>query len=246
MRLVLIFAMALAGCATLTEEEPRTVISMHENILEFDGDITEESADEFFRIDKIGVSKIRLNSRGGDAELAIRVGYWIFDNKIDVEVLDYCNSSCANYLFPAGQGKFLHKDSAMVLHGGAFQKNFLEDYELDKVRILEEEFFQHIGVSGLITTYGQDRQVRKKYGTWWDIGFYYSKEDMLKVGIDNVILVDDTWDWLPFREDITNIYRPEINLNSGDWLRLSAMRSEHYELAKARVLNQPDGRKPDK
>ena len=245
MRLVLILTLALTGCATMNSAAPQTVISTHESILEFDGDITEESANEFFLIDKAGVKKIRLNSRGSDVESAIRIGYWIFDNQIDVEVLDYCTAVCANYLFPAGKDKFLRKDSAMVLGGGAFSKNLLKHSIGDRVRILEEDFFQHIGVSGLITTYGQDKQVKKKYAKWLDVGFYYSKEDMLKVGIDNVILVDGTWDWLPFREDLSNAYRPVIDLNSGDWLRLSAMRSEHYELAKARVLNQPDDKKPD-
>lgn len=65
-------------------------------------------------------------SNGGDFESALAMGILIHKYGWDVEVVDICASSCANFIFPAGKKKYLHSDSMLLFHGGPHQKNLLE------------------------------------------------------------------------------------------------------------------------
>jgi hypothetical protein len=65
-------------------------------------------------------------SDGGDWESALALGILIHRHGWNVEVVDLCASSCANFIFPAGHKKYLHADSLLLYHGGPHQKNMLE------------------------------------------------------------------------------------------------------------------------
>lgn len=60
---------------------------------------------------------LRLTSSGGEVEAAIRLAGWIYTNKIDIEVVDYCLSSCANYLFTAAFQKTILPGAVVAWHG---------------------------------------------------------------------------------------------------------------------------------
>jgi hypothetical protein len=65
-------------------------------------------------------------SGGGDGFTAMAIGLLIHRHNWDVEVVGLCASSCANFIFPAGKTKYLHRHSMLLLHGGPYQANFME------------------------------------------------------------------------------------------------------------------------
>src|SRR5881394_4155592 len=65
-------------------------------------------------------------SGGGDGPAALALGILIHRHHWDVEVVGLCASSCANFIFPAGQTKYLNSHSMLLFHGGPHQKNMLD------------------------------------------------------------------------------------------------------------------------
>jgi hypothetical protein len=65
-------------------------------------------------------------SGGGDNVAALALGILIHKHNWDVEVVDYCASACASFIFPAGKTKYLHRQSMLLFHGGPNQENLLE------------------------------------------------------------------------------------------------------------------------
>jgi hypothetical protein len=65
-------------------------------------------------------------SGGGNGFAALAIAILVHRHRWDVEVVNFCISSCANFIFPAGKTKYLHRDSIIVFHGGPYQANLLE------------------------------------------------------------------------------------------------------------------------
>ena len=65
-------------------------------------------------------------SEGGDGATAMALAILIHKHHWDVEVIGVCPSSCANWIFPAGKTKYLHRDSLLLFHGGPYQANLQE------------------------------------------------------------------------------------------------------------------------
>ena len=70
-----------------------------------------------FRSEIVGnedeITTVRINSDFGLTNQAILIGYWIYDNGVDVIVDEVCISVCANYIFTAGKNKII-EDFAIV------------------------------------------------------------------------------------------------------------------------------------
>jgi hypothetical protein len=64
-------------------------------------------------------------SGGGNWESALALGILIHRHGWDVEVVGLCASSCANFIFPAGKVKYLHRESMLLFHGGPHQENLM-------------------------------------------------------------------------------------------------------------------------
>jgi hypothetical protein len=73
-------------------------------------------------------------SGGGNWESALALGILIHRHGWNVEVVDLCASSCANFIFPAGRVKYLHRNALLLFHGGPHQQNLS-----DQVRTLEAD-----------------------------------------------------------------------------------------------------------
>jgi len=85
--------------------------------------------------------RLVIDSIGGGVAAAVRLGEWVLDNGMDVEVQALCASSCANYVLPAGTKKVIRQGAMIVWHGGADQRDFREErraYELLQARLLFE------------------------------------------------------------------------------------------------------------
>ena len=167
---------------------------------------------------KVKPQLLRIRSGGGDINLGMDVGEWVFRNHLDVEVTDQCASSCANYIFTAGRRKILNPDSIVMWHGGAHQPNMEqqvkalgtigEDY-LSAWKLREDRFFKTVGVDGTITVYGQTApHVVLPAGA---IGFDYSIGDMTKFGLLNIVEQGGPWRWRELRPDVQHqVFRVEV------------------------------------
>jgi hypothetical protein len=69
------------------------------------------------------------DSEGGNGPSALAIGILLHKYNWDVEVVDLCASSCANYIFPAGKTKYLRERSMLMFHGGPHQEGLLESIE---------------------------------------------------------------------------------------------------------------------
>jgi len=63
------------------------------------------------------VTRMVIRSGGGDTVAGRRVGRWVQQMGIVVEVDLICFSSCANYVFPAGRARVIRADAFVGWHG---------------------------------------------------------------------------------------------------------------------------------
>lgn len=87
-------------------------------VVHYDGPISAEHNRQFFeRLAGRPLQRLSITSSGGDVAAAIALGEWVFAQRLDVEVPDYCLSSCANYVFPAGRRKIIRAAAVVAWHG---------------------------------------------------------------------------------------------------------------------------------
>jgi len=67
-------------------------------------------------------------SGGGSWEAALALGILIHRHGWRVEVVGLCASACANFIFPAGKTKYLHRESLLLFHGGPHQHNMMAKF----------------------------------------------------------------------------------------------------------------------
>lgn len=211
----------LSACGSI--RKPVAVHLEEPNALVFQGDLSQEANKRLFELYKKAQVKpqlLKITSGGGDVNLGMDLGEWVFQNQLDVEVIGSCLSSCANYVFTAAKTKFLNPDSILLWHGGAHQPGLEDQLKtagelgkayLDAWRKREDAFFKTIHVNAEVTTYGQTAShVVRPNGT---IGYDYSIADMAKFGIINVIEKGGTWRWRELHpESQDSIVRIEVRL----------------------------------
>lgn len=204
MRILIQFAISsvlLSACALGSPPmaAPGTVVTRHGAELHYSGYLTAAANAQAMQQADAALQRLVIRSRGGDIDLGMELGRWVFDHGLDVEVDGYCLSSCANYVFPAGRQKILAADSQLGWHGGAMQADIEFASAADEAayrayigpaRAREAAFFQRIGVAAASTTYGQ----RAEFAPFADcVGWRYSIDAMRGFGIGPVILRDGRW-----------------------------------------------------
>lgn len=147
----------------------------------YDGPISAEANRTFFeRIDDRNISRLIIRSSGGEVEAGIELGNRVYRQKIDVEVSEYCLSSCANYVFTAGNRKIIPKGAVVAWHGnyrhlqlsGEWQEDIPkrmrrlgEDEataraavkaQMEKLVVLETAFFNKTGVDEKLCRIGKE------------------------------------------------------------------------------------------
>ena len=197
-----------------------TSVKLNGNVIYFSGTLTKKAIDKTIQLyddKKIKPTKIVISSDGGDIELGMDFGEWIFNNHLDIQVNDYCLSSCANYIFPAAKNKFLGESAIVGYHGGASSQSFdlsdinemykdLPDSErikkkqeaidgmksyLYRVREKENKFYKKINIPQEISTLGQQGKYSKENESF--IGWTYTPDGFMKLGLKNIILTDNKW-----------------------------------------------------
>jgi len=72
--------------------------------------------------------RLIVRSSGGLIVVGVAIGEVVYKYNMDVEVNEFCVSACANYIFTAGNNKYVRHDSGLIFHGGMLQKNMKEKY----------------------------------------------------------------------------------------------------------------------
>lgn len=199
-----LFGMSLSGSIGMAEttKESNTAI--------YGSEINQENNEKFFAsIKNQKINTLRVNSSGGDVEAAIKLARWIYHNKIDIEVVEYCLSSCANYLFTAAFHKTILPGAIVAWHGNyhhlketglwrddiatrmkrtgenSVQASTHVLKQVNHLVKLEQAFFKEIGVDEKICWIG-------KIPPYNVINYYFlSVSDMRHFGIEHVTVTKD-------------------------------------------------------
>ena len=112
----------MAGCTSM----PPATVSLSGQIVLLNGLISKRTADEFAAIvASHTVRRLVITSGGGHVAPALDMEELIFAKKIDVEVPFICLSSCANYIFPAGNQKYSSNIGLVGWHGNVTHRIYL-------------------------------------------------------------------------------------------------------------------------
>lgn len=172
---------------------------------------------------------LSIRSRGGDVVPGMALGEWVRSRKLNVKVMEFCLSSCANYVFTAGAKKIVSNNAMIGFHGGLSSQEFSiggsrkEEYDaMDATRKAafqaelrrerqpqldrETAFFNSIGVRQEITTYGQGASFAKTVADGWT----FTQEGFKSFGVDHIEVINPPWKprLLSLRADIVTLIAP--------------------------------------
>jgi hypothetical protein len=215
----IVAALALPAFAADTPAEQTQVYYAH-NRLNYDGDITADANKKLYALyeslhDKPTV--LSILSGGGPADLGMELGEWVHAHKLDVRVVEFCMSSCANYVFPAAIHKTVSNFAIIGYHGGMKLAKFALDEQTQKMYDAmtadqqkafmdgihksmqpladrEHAFLASIGVSDDLTTLGQQERYQRLYRDEPKvIGWSYSLEDFARLGVRDITVINPPW-----------------------------------------------------
>ena len=93
--------------------------SIDASTLRIVGDVEPETEKDIMHAIERGITKILITSGGGEVRTNIRIAKVIRGKGIKLEVVDYCMSSCFNYLFLAAKERNIRANSVLGFHGTA-------------------------------------------------------------------------------------------------------------------------------
>ena len=224
-------------CCSAQTVSAATQVRLDGNQIIYRGGLTAEANAKVFALYEKASTKptlLSIRSPGGPIDVGLDLGEWTHQQGLDVRVDEFCFSSCANYIFTAGVRKILGKNAIIGFHGGASSESFnmaqmnatlakIPAEQREKVREEVEQqlkayivankkreanFYQAIAVAQKITTLGQ-QGVYHIYQKTGFKGWYYSLDDMEKLGLKNIHVVGG--DWNPEQqENRYKIYRVSL------------------------------------
>jgi len=209
-----LFAPAFAAWQPIDIDDDRALlspptISVRNGTLFFDGKISEGSAKALHRqLEMRRVEKVSFNSIGGDIQEAMAMGRDIHKRKLDVEVRNACAAACANYIFPAGKGKFLSQNAYLLWRGslhspageiapdadsGTAAEQPIAAADFAELKEQEAQFFKEIGVNGEVAWCPQrEENYRQTFPEKW---FSWSPANLATFGITNIHFTTSAARW---------------------------------------------------
>ncbi len=142
----------LPGCSLNAEEisinsDTPANVRIENNTVFYRGDISQASWKALkyaiANSAKNDVRKIVINSVGGDTQYGRKLGSWVFEQNLIVEVEGGCFSSCANYVFPAGRKKIIRQGAFVGWHGSEAQQRIIEDISKSSEAKIRAEMRSH-------------------------------------------------------------------------------------------------------
>lgn len=200
----------LLAVMLLTADPAGADISFAAEAAYYSGPISAELNQRFFEATQgKAVKRLIITSGGGEVEAGIALGLWISGHGLNIEVPEYCLSSCANYVFPAGHHKSIGAGAVVAWHGnynhlkqtGLWKDGIAlrmerhgEDAatarahvreEVDRLVRLERDFFARIGVNEYLCWIG-------KVSPYNAPNYYFlSTQDMARFGVTHVQAASD-------------------------------------------------------
>lgn len=157
----------VAAAGAHAQSPAPTVVQAVGEAVFFNGRIDPDSAARFLLLlQEEKVTRVVITSRGGNVASALDMAVAIHERQLDVEVPTVCESSCANYIFPAARNKTLGRPGAVAWHGNMQHVLYLQQTgqanwtasEMESARQLgarEAEFYRRIGVDGFVCWFGK-------------------------------------------------------------------------------------------
>jgi len=199
-----------------------THVFIDNNELNYVGSLSQEANRQAFALfdslpEKPAILSIR--SKGGPTDAGMELGRWVHANGITVKVMEYCFSSCANYVFTAAPRKVVSNFAVVGYHGGLSSTSFTLDSgqeaglmslpaaqrEIARAKLeqsiresiapqveAERAFFSLIGVQQRITTLGQASNAMRNASAK-SIGWTFSVADFAKLGVRHIRVVNPPW-----------------------------------------------------
>ena len=133
--------------------EPQHSLRLDGETLRIEGDISDALYADIARyLEEHSITRFVVTSGGGYVPAGLDIGFLMMENGSDIEVEDYCISSCANYLFTAAASRIIREDSAVIWHGNTLQ---LDGREFDlcgqTVSVLDGEQLTEADVAEMTT-----------------------------------------------------------------------------------------------
>jgi hypothetical protein len=108
-------------------EKNDAVVEYRDGQLFYDGHLTDEPVARLialYEAQEIKPSTLMIRSTGGHDQSGMALGEFVHQHGLAVRVLDYCGSSCANYVFTAATKKILSHDAIVWWHGSMISKGW--------------------------------------------------------------------------------------------------------------------------
>jgi ATP-dependent protease ClpP protease subunit len=161
---------------------------------------------------------LSIQSIGGSVGTGMSLGNWVRARNLDVKVLEYCLSSCANYVFPAGARKIVSNFAVIGFHGGAdstYQRVSEATEKLQAAKPRSKEFreaaagmlndirnqaqqelayLRTIGVEADFVSRGQEDRYRSLFKDHPEVvGWTYSVADFDRMGVHGIDVINPPW-----------------------------------------------------
>ena len=216
--LVLLSLLAMGPRAHASAET--TQVYLDDGELNYVGALDEEANKRLFALYEglaVKPTVLSIRSTGGEVNTGMALGRWVYERRLDIKVMEFCLSSCANYVFPAAQRKTVSNFAVIGYHGGpssgkvgfseslqkmldamppAERKAFMDDLYKDINADGEKEraYLRAIGVREDLSTLGQQPRYQQRYDADPDIlGWTYSLEGFARLGVHGITVINPPW-----------------------------------------------------
>lgn len=219
----LIFSASLLALSSpaMAGEEDTTQVYFSNGQLEYVGPINQAANQQLSALyDSLAAKPavLSIRSPGGEVNAGMDLGSWVRAHKLNVRVMEFCLSSCANYVFPAGIEKIVSNFAMIGYHGGPgkLEKLTLDEgaqkiYDAlppDQQKALmaefasisqqggrrEAQYFEQLGVRADISSLGQneryDQFVKSNPNA---VGWTYSLKDFARLGVRDISVINPPW-----------------------------------------------------
>jgi len=192
-----------------------TQVYLSEGELNYVGYLDEQANQRLFSLHdglKDKPKTLAIRSRGGDVVHGMALGEWVHAHKLDVKVMEFCLSSCANYVFTAGAHKIVSSNAMIGFHGGLSSKEFSiggsKKAEYDAMTATQQAafhaklrreqqssldretaFFNKIGVRQDLTTYRQEARFAATVVDAWT----FTQQGFGYFGVNHIEVINPPW-----------------------------------------------------
>lgn len=214
-------ALLALSSAAMAAGEDTTQVYFSNGQLEYVGPINQQANQRLIALyDSLATKPavLSIRSPGGEVNAGMDLGSWVRAHKLNVRVMEFCLSSCANYVFTAGIEKIVSNFAMIGYHGGPgkLEKLTLDEgaqkiYDAlppDQQKALmaefasisqqggrrETEYFEQLGIRADISSLGQneryDQFVKANPNA---AGWTYSLEDFARLGVRDISVINPPW-----------------------------------------------------